>query len=78
MAGAGRESVVAMDPQVDVAAHYSSGGTLLADIEAGITAMGLTRHTVSAEDLGPVDEFHVGGRPATVELVEHLAATPST
>lgn len=67
-----------MDPEVAVAAHYSWGGALLADIEAGITAMGLTRHTVTADDLGPVDEFHVGGRPATVELVAHLAATSAS
>jgi len=63
-----------MDPQADVAAHYSSG-TLLAAIEAGITAMRLSRQTVAAEDLAPVDEFHVGGRPATIELVGHLGAT---
>ena len=67
-----------MDPQTDVAAHYSSGGSLLAGIEAGITAMGLSRQLVTAEDLSPVDEFHVGGRPATVELVEHLEATPTS
>jgi SAM-dependent methyltransferase len=78
MAGVGGERVVAMDPSLDVAAHYSSGGTLLADIEAGIAAMGLTRQTVTADDLGPVDEFHVGGRPATIELVEHLAATSAS
>jgi len=67
-----------MDPQADAAAHYSSGGTLLAAIEAGITAMGLSRQTVAAEDLAPVDEFHVGGRPATIELVGHFGATTPT
>ena len=37
--------------------------------------MRLSRQTVAAEDLAPVDEFHVGGRPATIELVGHLGAT---
>ena len=63
-----------MGDRSDVAAHYSSG-RLLAAIEAGVSAMGLTADTVSTDDLGPVDEFHVGGRPATTELVAHLGAT---
>ncbi len=63
-----------MEDRSEIAAHYSSG-TLLAAIEDGLSAMGLTSDTVSADDLGPVDEFHVGGRPATADLVAHLGAT---
>lgn len=55
--------------------HYSTGA-LLAAIRAGIASMGLTPQTVSVDDLGPVDEFHVGGRSATAELCEHLEVTP--
>jgi len=62
-----------MDDRSEVADHYSTG-TLLGAIEAGLTAMGSTPATVSVEDLGPVDEFHVGGRLATAELCEHLGA----
>lgn len=57
-----------------VADHYSTG-TLLAAIETGLEAMELTSATVSAEQLGPVDEFHVGGRAATAELCRHLGVT---
>lgn len=63
-----------MEDRSEIAAHYSSG-TLLAAIEDGVSAMGLAPETVSADDLGPVDEFHVGGRPATADLVAHLGAT---
>ncbi len=63
-----------MEDRSDVATHYSSG-TLLAAIEAGVSAMGLTADTLSIDDLGPVDEFHVGGRTATFDLVAHLGAT---
>jgi len=77
MAGSFGGRVVPVDPRADVAAHYSSG-TLLGEIHAALTAMGLSEQSVTAEDLGPVDEFHVGGRPATVELVEHLQATSAS
>lgn len=63
-----------MDDLSDVAGHYSTG-RLLDAIEAGLRALDLTPETVSAEDLGPVDEFHVGGRLATAELCRHLRAT---
>ncbi len=63
-----------MDDRSEIAAHYSSG-TLLASIETGLSAMGLASDTVSADDLGPVDEFHVGGRTATADLVAQLVVT---
>lgn len=64
-----------MDASSAVTGHYSTGA-LLGAIRAGMEAMGRTSQTVSVDDLGPVDEFHVGGRPATAELCEHLDATP--
>ena len=54
-----------------VANHYTQGG-LAARIEAGVRAAGKTPETVSVEDLGPVDEFHMGGRPATEALLSQL------
>jgi len=64
-----------MGDRAAVTEHYSSGA-LLAAIQAGIESMGRTPQTVSVDDLGPVDEFHVGGRSATAELCAHLDVTP--
>ncbi len=55
-----------------VANHYASGGLLQA-IAAGVEKLGKTPQTVSIEDLGPVDEFHVGGRAATEHLLDQIA-----
>ena len=66
-----------MDDRSAIADHYSTGA-LLAAIESGMRSMGLTPDTVSVDDLGPVDEFHVGGRSATSELCAHLDAGPDT
>jgi len=55
-----------------VAEHYARGG-LVAAIRDGLARMGKTESTVTAEDLAPVDEFHIGGRAATGELARHLA-----
>lgn len=54
-----------------VAGHYSEGG-LLAAIEAGLRVLGKDPDTVDMEDLAPVDEFHIGGREATMELERPL------
>ncbi len=58
----------------DVAAHYTHGG-LLAAIEAGIAALGRAPEEMSVDDLGPVDEFHIGGRQASEDLLSQLALT---
>ena len=57
-----------------VIGHYDGSG-LLASIEAGLAATGKSSSTVTVEDLGPVDEFHIGGRAATAELCERLDVT---
>lgn len=54
-----------------ITAHYD-GGDLLSAIERGVEQLGKTPTTVTIDDLGPVDEFHVGGRPATIELCDQL------
>jgi len=54
-----------------VTAHYSFGG-LRDRIEAGLAASG---REPTVEALGAVDEFHVGGRPATKRLVDQLGLT---
>lgn len=51
--------------------HYSEGG-LLARIAEGLTTLGKTPSSATIEDLAPVDEFHIGGRGATVDLCEQM------
>ena len=54
-----------------VASHYTHG-SLLGSIRAGVEKLGKTTDTVTVEDLGPVDEFHIGGRIATKDLLDQL------
>lgn len=59
-----------------VADHYARSG-LLETIEAGVEALGKTLQTVTVADLAPIDEFHVGGRPATTNLLNQLTINKS-
>lgn len=54
-----------------IAGHYGQGG-LLDAIQSGIESLGKTPRTITLADLAPVDEFHVGGRSATNELLGQL------
>ncbi len=58
----------------DVAGHYARSG-LIDAIETGIVQMGKTLDTITIDDLAQVDEFHIGGRTATEELIEQLGVT---
>lgn len=51
--------------------HYTHG-KLLRAIEVSITKLGKTVDSVTIEDLAPVDEFHIGGRRATENLLDQL------
>lgn len=59
----------------DVAAHYRVPG-LLDAIRAGLAAMGKGPDTVTPDDLAPIEEFHIGGRPATKEVLDQLGLEP--
>jgi SAM-dependent methyltransferase len=59
-----------------IANHYARGD-LVAAIREGLASLGKTEKTVTAEDLAPVDEFHIGGRAATEELARLLALSAS-
>ena len=59
-----------MTEESDVARHYSSG-TLLSRIRDGLQQAGLA-DLLDPDALAPVDEFHVGGRKATVQLLDRL------
>jgi ubiquinone/menaquinone biosynthesis C-methylase UbiE len=60
----------------NVADHYARS-ELVAAIRDGLARLGKTESTVTAEDLAPVDEFHIGGRAATKELAQQLALSAS-
>jgi SAM-dependent methyltransferase len=58
-----------------VAAHYTIGD-LEAKILAALQAQGIDTDALTPEHLAPVDEFHIGGRQATAELMGQLPLTP--
>ncbi len=60
-----------------VSKHYE-GDALLQAIRAGVAALKKDTTTVTVDDLSPVDEFHIGGRPATTELCDRLGIDDSS
>lgn len=61
-----------MSYEKTVSEHYAHGA-LLEAIQASITKLGKTTDNVTIEDLAPVDEFHIGGRLATDNLLDQLS-----
>jgi SAM-dependent methyltransferase len=59
------------DPRRRLLAHYEQDG-LLERIDAGLTALGENPAEPSLESLSLVDEFHIRGRAATLELIERM------
>src|SRR5215218_8383823 len=59
----------------EVSRFYSGRGGLLAAISSALDAAGLDRTTLRPADLAAVDEFHIRGRAATLEIVEALDLT---
>jgi len=55
-----------------VSDHYARHD-LVAAIRDGVLRLGKTTASVTIDDLAPVDEFHIGGRKATEELLAQLA-----
>jgi SAM-dependent methyltransferase len=62
--------------RLTVSDHYARSN-LIDAIREGVTALGKTTSTVTVADLAPVDEFHIGGRNATEQLVTQLRLTPA-
>jgi SAM-dependent methyltransferase len=56
-----------------IAQHYGSPG-VLDRIFAGLQAQGLDLDTLTPVDIAPIDEFHIRGRQATLDLVELVEA----
>lgn len=61
-----------------VANHYAGGGAIADVIAARLRAAGRDIGALKAADLGTVDEFHIRGRPATLELARALNLTPES
>ncbi|MDP6135679.1 MAG: class I SAM-dependent methyltransferase [Arenicellales bacterium] len=55
----------------EITDHYTQG-TVLDAIKNGLASLGKSAEKVTLEDLGPVDEFHIGGREATGEFLDQL------
>lgn len=55
--------------------HYGGRG-LVDAIARALEESGRSLATASVDDLAPVDEFHVGGRPATRRLLDQLEVDP--
>lgn len=60
-----------MTDTVKVAAHYAHG-SLVDAISAALAKMGKSTDAVTIDDLGPADEFHIGGREATLDFIGQL------
>lgn len=61
----------------DVSAHYAQGN-LRDAIEAALRKAGKSTQTVTVDDLGPVDEFHIGGRQASEAFLDQFGLAPSS
>ena len=61
----------------NVAQHYDITG-LTDKIAAALQAAGKDLTQLTTADLAPIDEFHVRGRKATVELAERLEVGPGS
>jgi len=64
-----------MDIEQAVARHYAHG-SLEATILDALAAAGKDLNRLAPKDLAPVDEFHVGGRPATIAFAEQFCPQP--
>lgn len=66
---------MANDIEQHVALHYAQDD-LERTILRALAASGKDTAQLAASDLAPVDEFHSGGRQATIELAAQLGITP--
>jgi SAM-dependent methyltransferase len=64
-----------MTAEAGVARHYGKGG-IEQKILGAMRQVGLDPAKVTAVDLAPVDEFHVGGLEATKELASQMELRP--
>ncbi len=58
----------------NISAHYTHGN-LLSAVKNGIKQLGKTSSSTTVEDLAPLDEFHIGGREASLDFLDQLNFT---
>jgi ubiquinone/menaquinone biosynthesis C-methylase UbiE len=58
--------------------HYSESDSLADAIASSLRAVGIDPERVSTADLAPVDEFHIRGRTATLELADAMGVDAET
>ncbi|MDQ6905724.1 MAG: methyltransferase domain-containing protein [Chloroflexota bacterium] len=63
------------DERAAVSAHYTSGD-LGEKILVGLRATGKDPDALALDDLTPIDQFHLGGKPATLQLIERAGFRP--
>lgn len=61
--------------QASVSAHYTAGD-LGERLLAALRADGKDPDALTLDDLTPVDQFHLGGKPATLSLIERAGFRP--
>jgi len=66
---------MAQEIEQRVASHYSHG-SLEATILAALKSAGKDPDRLVPADLSPVDEFHIGGREATVDFATEMGVRP--
>ena len=67
---------MAEDVEGSVSRHYARRDLETVIIEA-LRASGLDPDALKPDDLAPIDEFHMGGRPATAAVAEALGLDPA-
>lgn len=60
----------------DVERHYSGSGGLTGAIQERLIALGKDVRALTPGDIEPIDEFHIRGRAATLELARRLNILP--
>jgi SAM-dependent methyltransferase len=60
---------------IEVSRFYAGPGGLVTAIASALDAAGLGRVALRTADLAPLDEFHIRGREATMEIVAALGLT---
>ena len=58
--------------------HYSGSGAIVQAISAALRAAGRDPDGLTTADLAAVDEFHIRGREATMEIAEALGVGPES
>ena len=63
------------DERAAVSAHYTAGD-LGERLLAALRATGKDLDALTLDDLTPVDQFHLGGKPATLRMIERAGFRP--